>query len=367
MNIDFSNLKGSALVALFNALNPDTPVKKFSDREAALRRIAPSLVNLTEFTEDQKTQFTRAGIVVDILPGPMHQGGDRPTVELVDVAPTETAPEAETTAVSAEPESIAPAAEPNKPEEAPATVQVSSNGLAMMKSVAERTEPNKPSDVLLGDVELDLNLTVRKRAKRILDELIADGLLSLQKLATDDDQEVIIMTQTGVELCVAQGFVQASAYAAAAPKSKGKGAPKESKPPKTPKEPKQPKAPRDLSFTYHPNPKVTPHAVRAGSKVATIIDLISRPQGAAFAELQALMAPQSTVRGVLQYDVNALVGYGVTFDGQSVKIILPKGLTAPLAHREKVAKPAPAAKKAAVVEAKPAVAPAAKKTGKGKK
>jgi hypothetical protein len=92
--------------------------------------------------------------------------------------------------------------------------------------------------------------------------------------------------------------------------------------------------------------------VREGSKVARIIDLISRPQGATFDELQAMMAPKSTVRGVLQYDVNALVGYGVSYDGKIIRIILPKGMSAPLPHRAKSEKPAPAARKTAAPASK---------------
>ena len=74
-------------------------------------------------------------------------------------------------------------------------------------------------------------------------------------------------------------------------------------------------------------------AVRAGTKIAAIIDLISRKQGATMAELQPLMSPKTTVKNILNYDLNALVGYGYeSRDGNTVRIVLPAGMSAPLAH-----------------------------------
>lgn len=92
------------------------------------------------------------------------------------------------------------------------------------------------------------------------------------------------------------------------------------------------KAEGPVPFTYHPNPRITIHPVRACSKVAKIIDLLAKPGGCSHEELQSLMSPKATVRGVLQYDVNALVGYGITFDGQRYRLMLPPEYDAPLPH-----------------------------------
>ena len=74
-------------------------------------------------------------------------------------------------------------------------------------------------------------------------------------------------------------------------------------------------------------------AVRAGTKISIIIDLISRKQGATMAELQPLMSPKTTVKNILNYDLNALVGYGYeSKDGNTIRIVLPAGMSAPLAH-----------------------------------
>jgi hypothetical protein len=80
-------------------------------------------------------------------------------------------------------------------------------------------------------------------------------------------------------------------------------------------------------------PKAEVRAVRQGTKIAAIIDLISRKQGATLTELQELLSPKSPIRTVLNWDMHHLVGYGyvVGIDG-IVHIALPKGLKAPLPH-----------------------------------
>lgn len=108
---------------------------------------------------------------------------------------------------------------------------------------------------------------------------------------------------------------------------------------------KEKAAPTPKGFRAEPDAeKIRP--VREGSKVAQIIDLIARPQGATVAEMQPLMSPKATVRGILSYDVHTLVGYGYeSKDGITVHILLPKGMKAPMAHNPRKAVVAPAEKK----------------------
>jgi hypothetical protein len=70
--------------------------------------------------------------------------------------------------------------------------------------------------------------------------------------------------------------------------------------------------------------------VKAGTKMAAILDLLSRKQGATLDELQALLSPKSPIRTVLNWDMNQLIGYGykVGEDGV-VHLVLPKGMKVP--------------------------------------
>src|ERR1700723_3041792 len=65
------------------------------------------------------------------------------------------------------------------------------------------------------------------------------------------------------------------------------------------------------SFRYEPNPSKAPHAVRVGSMVSKMIDLIARPQGATIEELEAISYDTShSVKSLLNYDMRNQVGYG---------------------------------------------------------
>jgi hypothetical protein len=116
-----------------------------------------------------------------------------------------------------------------------------------------------------------------------------------------------------------------------------------------------------------PKPKV--FACRANTKQALLVDLLARPQGATFSELYAGMSTLGkpwaavTVRSGLSWDINYVKGYGVKtehFNGEQFnkmgrtdeaqqlgfgteaydptlvlpvyKLVLPKGMDAPLPH-----------------------------------
>jgi hypothetical protein len=92
------------------------------------------------------------------------------------------------------------------------------------------------------------------------------------------------------------------------------------------------------SFRYEPNPSKAPHAVRAGSMVSKMIDLIARPQGATIEELEAVAYSTShSVKSLLNYDMRNQVGYGYysSEDGKTVHILYPEGMSAPLPHAVK--------------------------------
>lgn len=97
------------------------------------------------------------------------------------------------------------------------------------------------------------------------------------------------------------------------------------------------------TFRYEPNSAKAPHAVRIGSMVSKMIDLIARPQGATIEELEAISYDTShSAKSLLNYDMRNQVGYGYySEDGKVVKILYPAGMSAPLAHAEK---PAPKVK-----------------------
>lgn len=119
------------------------------------------------------------------------------------------------------------------------------------------------------------------------------------------------------------------------------------------------------SFRYEPNLTKPVHAVRAGSMVSKMIDLIARPQGATIAELEAVSFDTShSVKSLLNYDMRSQVGYGYySEDGMTVHILYPEGMKAPLEH---FVKPAPVAKEPkAPKPPKEAKAPKAAKVAKG--
>jgi hypothetical protein len=76
--------------------------------------------------------------------------------------------------------------------------------------------------------------------------------------------------------------------------------------------------------------------VRQGTKMAAILDLLARKQGATLDELQVLLSPKSPIRTVLNWDMNTRLGYGfkVGEDGV-VHLVLPKGMKAPMPHTAK--------------------------------
>jgi hypothetical protein len=116
------------------------------------------------------------------------------------------------------------------------------------------------------------------------------------------------------------------------------------------------------AFRYEPNPSKAPHAVRVGSMVSKMIDLIARPQGATIEELEAVAYSTShSVKSLLNYDMRNQVGYGYysSEDGKTVYILYPAGMSAPLPHAEK---PAPKVK-----EPKPPKEPKAPKEAKAPK
>lgn len=80
-------------------------------------------------------------------------------------------------------------------------------------------------------------------------------------------------------------------------------------------------------------------AVTAGTRVARLIDLLARPQGATEAEIKAIGIANSA-RSWLAYDLNTVVGYGFeSKDGVNFKLVLANGMTAPLAHKVKIVVP----------------------------
>lgn len=141
---------------------------------------------------------------------------------------------------------------------------------------------------------------------------------------------------------------------------------------KAPKQPKQKATPRGINVGA-----TEPKACREGTKQAVLVDLLSRKEGATFAELHAAMNgpdfkhlkpwAEVTTRSALSWDVHAVKGYGVRTEFKTVEalkadgrkasgakdalvavyhLVLPKGMKAPLPHtpRKTVEPKAPAAK-----------------------
>lgn len=121
-------------------------------------------------------------------------------------------------------------------------------------------------------------------------------------------------------------------------------------------------------------------AVRQGTKVGALLDMISRKPsegnphgGATIAEMESMtidgkpmLSPSANIRNLLNYDIGSVLGYGFySEDGERVHILYPAGMKAVLPHippqskievtRPDVPKPPKALKKA---KGAPAVAPA---------
>jgi hypothetical protein len=94
-----------------------------------------------------------------------------------------------------------------------------------------------------------------------------------------------------------------------------------------------------------PKAKDKIRAVRRGSKVSILIDLLARKTGATLDEVAAALSKTgSTVtpayaRAWIGYSLNSIVGYGAKQEGNRIRLVLPKGLTAPLPHKVAEEKP----------------------------
>ncbi len=92
--------------------------------------------------------------------------------------------------------------------------------------------------------------------------------------------------------------------------------------------------------------KAEARQVKVGSKVALAIDLLARHEGATLAEIERALSAtgaKADPRAWVSFDVKN-VGYGVSTDDEGrLHLVLPEGITAPLAHREAGAKSVPAA------------------------
>jgi hypothetical protein len=77
-------------------------------------------------------------------------------------------------------------------------------------------------------------------------------------------------------------------------------------------------------------------AVTAGTRVARLIDLLSRPQGATEVEIKAIGIANSA-RSWLAYDLNTVVGYGFeSKDGVNFHLVMPTGMESHLPHKVKI-------------------------------
>ena len=284
-----TDMKPMILVEIYNFFNPNQQIGRFRDRKDAVRRVTDALLRASG------EELARLMVAVPAATVPFMAAGPTATAAVfaATVDPTAT--------------DVIKALALKSPEH------------KFMASLGSRVTATDPSDVLLEDIAMDMP---KYDVAKLFTQLSQEKLVRMNK-------EHVALTTTGVAYCKANGITLGAAYLPTKSSEKAK----EPKPVKEPKAPKPPKEPKDDTFCYNPNPKRTPHAVRAGSKIAQIIDLISRAKGSTMAELQTLMSAKATVRGILQYDLNALVGYGVEFDGTTVRIILPKGMTAPLPHR----------------------------------
>ncbi|MBZ8118271.1 DUF3489 domain-containing protein [Roseovarius sp. LXJ103] len=85
-------------------------------------------------------------------------------------------------------------------------------------------------------------------------------------------------------------------------------------------------------------PKAEVKPCRAGTKQAILVDMLSRSEGATMVELLSALSPWKpiTVKSGLNWDMNKVKGYGIRTtqrgDADCYHLVLPKGLSAPLAH-----------------------------------
>jgi hypothetical protein len=117
------------------------------------------------------------------------------------------------------------------------------------------------------------------------------------------------------------------------------------------KAPAQPRVAKPIA--YEPRAKSDIKVVKSGTKIANIIDLLARPKGTTLAEIEkegSKTGKPISARAWLGYDLNKVAGYGCRQDGEQLFLVLPKGMTAPHAHKVPEA-PKPAAKKGGAVKA----------------
>lgn len=89
-------------------------------------------------------------------------------------------------------------------------------------------------------------------------------------------------------------------------------------------------------------PKATVYPCKEGTKQAMLVDLLSRPQGATMEELITALSggnkpwQEATVKSGLNWDMNKIKGYGIRTskrrDADCYHLVLPAGMSAPLAH-----------------------------------
>lgn len=89
-------------------------------------------------------------------------------------------------------------------------------------------------------------------------------------------------------------------------------------------------------------PKATVYPCKEGTKQAMLVDLLSRPQGATMEELITALSggnkpwQEVTVKSGLNWDMNKIKGYGIRTskrgDADCYHLVLPAGMSAPLAH-----------------------------------
>lgn len=117
------------------------------------------------------------------------------------------------------------------------------------------------------------------------------------------------------------------------------------------KAPAQPRVPKPIA--YEPRAKTDIKVVKAGTKIANIIDLLAAKKGTTLADIEtegSKTGKPISARAWLGYDLNKVAGYGVREEGGRLFLVLPKGMDAPHAHKTPEAK-APAAKKGGAVKA----------------
>lgn len=113
-----------------------------------------------------------------------------------------------------------------------------------------------------------------------------------------------------------------------------------------PKKPAAPKASgprRGTGINLQPKEPIRP--CREGTKQATLVDMLSRPQGATMEELITALSggnkpwQEVTVKSGLNWDMNKIKGYGIRTtkrgDTDCYHLVMPEGMEAPLPHTPK--------------------------------